>query len=385
MRMEVLLAMQLAMQAVMLVVFLALPSLQVTVHEVRVLSDSGRTNDYVSAGEGVTLSCLFLRDASEVLDQILWTRALESGGEAVPIVSWTNRSTEDLVVLDALIQRHLSLKDSSPSSLVLKEVDPSLHGPYSCLVTSSSASPSSSPLASPAKKSSSNEAFLTVVQAADKCEWETHSSPSLCTQDITLYCRDFFPKPSPVCGVYDDDAGAYLESVSFDRIDRKNDASFEVSLFRRLHARDFVERRGHSLSFRCFVVVMSTTWRSGVHVKLFGEVGCLEDPPTIHGGYFQVEGSDSCWSRPREGSTLKYFCNDSQALIVGPEALVCSNGSWRAAPRSILAITTIATSSVSMTTASAPTCSRAQTSPHLILSPFFLVVMVTAVTVITSA
>lgn len=44
----------------------------------------------------------------------------------------------------------------------------------------------------------------------DACKensWETHSDMVSCIEDITFYCRGMFPKPSPVCGIYNDQTG----------------------------------------------------------------------------------------------------------------------------------------------------------------------------------
>jgi hypothetical protein len=48
----------------------------VTVHEVRLLSDSGKS-DYVLAGEGVTFSCLFILDPKEYIISVIWQKDKE--------------------------------------------------------------------------------------------------------------------------------------------------------------------------------------------------------------------------------------------------------------------------------------------------------------------
>lgn len=42
----------------------------------RILSDSGKS-DFVIAGEGVTLSCLFMLDPGEELESVVWEKDKE--------------------------------------------------------------------------------------------------------------------------------------------------------------------------------------------------------------------------------------------------------------------------------------------------------------------
>lgn len=48
----------------------------VTVHEVRLLSDNGKS-DYVLVGEGVIFSCLFMLDPDEVIQSVVWEKDKE--------------------------------------------------------------------------------------------------------------------------------------------------------------------------------------------------------------------------------------------------------------------------------------------------------------------
>lgn len=47
------------------------------------------------------------------------------------------------------------------------------------------------------------------TDACTESSWETHSDMVSCIEDITFYCRGMFPKPSPVCGIYNDHTGMY--------------------------------------------------------------------------------------------------------------------------------------------------------------------------------
>ena len=291
--------------------------LAVTVHEVKLLSDSGKS-DYVLSGEGVTLSCLFLIDPAEEVISLEWIRDTNNS-----IYLWRNiKNTVPYV--SPLIRNHLNNtynNSTSSFSLHLTNTSINLHGSYSCQLTSS-------------KGTSSNEVFVIVIQDSNCQEsaFNTHSDLVSCTEDVTFYCRGFFPKPSPVCGLYSDFTGSYIQSIPFDRIERQEeDGTYEVSLFRRFHAKDWIQFKKHKLSFRCFIIVMSTTWRRGIHHKLFGPVGCPDDPPNVRSGHYNLSRSEgeTCWQTPKEGTKIKYSC-DTGFDLLGPESLVCSpDGLWK--------------------------------------------------------
>ena len=125
-----------------------------------------------------------------------------------------------------------------------------------------------------------------------------------------------------------------MQSVPFDRVDKMEDGTYEISLFRRLHARDWLKQAGQ-LSFRCFMIVMSTTWRKGIHHRLFGEPGCAQPPPNVNNGYYNMynmhnmTAESTCWRTPREGTKLTYSCHTGFDLL-GPKSYVCRNGTWNA-------------------------------------------------------
>lgn len=48
-------------------------ALAVTVHEVRLLSDSGKS-DYALVGEGFALNCLFMLEPDEVIHSVIWKK-----------------------------------------------------------------------------------------------------------------------------------------------------------------------------------------------------------------------------------------------------------------------------------------------------------------------
>lgn len=110
------------------------------------------------------------------------------------------------------------------------------------------------------------------------------------------------------------------------------DGTYEISLFRRLHAKDWLKYPGQ-LSFRCFMIIMSTTWRRGIHHKLFGDAGCVTAVPNVDNGYYNSSLQLTCWNTPREGSKVFYSCSDGYDLS-GPEGLVCRNGTWKSLPPS---------------------------------------------------
>lgn len=111
------------------------------------------------------------------------------------------------------------------------------------------------------------------------------------------------------------------------------DGTYEVSLFRRLHAKDWLKQAGQ-LSFRCYMIIMSTTWRKGIHHHLFGDPGCVQPPNPVRNSFFNLTGEKTCWQTPREGSKLTYSCHQGFDLL-GPESYVCRNGTWKSLPSSI--------------------------------------------------
>jgi hypothetical protein len=77
--------------------------------------------------------------------------------------------------------------------------------------------------------------------------------------------------------------GQYIAGESFDRNERLPNNTYEISLTRHYNVRDFLNFTGQ-LSFRCHILVMMTTWRSGIFYKLFGDSGCPLDPPKLDNG-----------------------------------------------------------------------------------------------------
>lgn len=109
------------------------------------------------------------------------------------------------------------------------------------------------------------------------------------------------------------------------------DGTYEISLFRRFFSKDWLKYPG-KLSFRCFIIVVSTTWRKGIHHKLFGDPGCPNPPPIVPNGYYNVTtGDTTCWNTPKEGSRIRYNCNPDFELL-GRESMICKNGSWKSLP-----------------------------------------------------
>ncbi|KAI1280405.1 hypothetical protein HDE_13378 [Halotydeus destructor] len=280
--------------------------LSVTVHEVRILSDSGKS-DYVLTGEGVVFSCLFVIDPDEVIQSVIW----EKDKEQVYVLRKDSTKPVALGVLEG----HVDLTNESPSTIEIKNVTIGMQGSYSCKVLTQ-------------RSKSQNEAFLNVIQdACQESSWETHTDMVSCTEDITFYCRGMFPKPSPVCGIYNDLTGSYILSIPFDRTEKMGDGTYEISLFRRLHAKDWLDYPGQ-LSFRCYIIVMSTTWRRGIHHKLFGDSGCPSTPLALPHGHYNVTSTGStCWRTPKQGSVVNYAC-DADHDMLGPDTFICRDGQW---------------------------------------------------------
>lgn len=163
---------------------------------------------------------------------------------------------------------------------------------------------------------------------ADSCKedsWTTFSDRVSCTETVELDCGGMFPKPSPACGVYNDQTGVYLNTVPFDRVEPTVNSTYEVRLHRVFQVRDWLAFR--NLTFRCHIIVLGTDWRSGISHKLFGDAGCPPEPPEIVNGYYNVSGEETCWRTPSEGSVARYYCLEGFERS-GPPELICRNGSW---------------------------------------------------------
>lgn len=109
-------------------------------------------------------------------------------------------------------------------------------------------------------------------------------------------------------------------------IERLPNGTYEIAIQRRYSAVNFTEYPGQ-LSFHCHLLVLMTSWRSGLKYKLFGEAGCVKLPPAIDNATMAIFGERTCWGTPRENSRVSYNCAPGYE-IVGPHVLVCRNGSW---------------------------------------------------------
>lgn len=286
--------------------------LGVVVTEVRLLSDSNKAQ-YVLQGEGATLLCFFVLSPREELRRVLW---FKDGAE---VYVW-RRGRRPLA--RNLFDKRVDLNNRSPSFISILSAHMSMQGNYTCKVETDSAT-------------SQNDFFLTVI-VADSCKedsWTTYSDRVSCTETVELQCGGMFPKPSPACGVYNDQTGVYLNTVPFDRVEPAANSTYEVRLHRVFQVRDWLAFR--NLTFRCHIIVLGTDWRSGISHKLFGDAGCPPEPPEIVNGFYNVSGEETCWRTPAEGSLTRYYCLDGFELR-GPRELVCRNGSW-VLPRPLLA------------------------------------------------
>ncbi|XP_049525258.1 uncharacterized protein LOC119455782 isoform X4 [Dermacentor silvarum] len=277
--------------------------LGVVVTEVRLLSDSNKTQ-YVLQGEGATLLCFFVLSPGEDLRRVLW---FKDGAE---VYVWRKGRRP---LARNLFDKRVDLSNRSPSFISILSAHMSMQGNYTCKVETDLGT-------------SQNDFFLTVI--VDSCKedsWTTFSDRVSCTETVELDCGGMFPKPSPACGVYNDQTGVYLNTVPFDRVEPAANSTYEVRLHRVFQVRDWLTFR--NLTFRCHIIVLGTDWRSGISHKLFGDAGCPPDPPEIVNGYYNVSGEETCWRTPSEGSVTRYYCLEGFELR-GPRELVCRNGSW---------------------------------------------------------
>ncbi|CAN7998298.1 unnamed protein product, partial [Ixodes hexagonus] len=220
--------------------------LGVVVTEVRLLSDSNKTQ-YVLQGEGATLLCFFVLSPREDLRRVLW---FKDGAE---VYVWRKGRRP---LARNLFEKRVDLSNRSPSFISILSAHMSMQGNYTCKVETDMAT-------------SQNDFFLTViVESCKEDSWTTFSDRVSCTETVELDCGGMFPKPSPACGVYNDQTGVYLNTVPFDRVEPAANATYEVRLHRVFQVRDWLAFR--NLTFRCHIIVLGTDWRSGISHKLFG-------------------------------------------------------------------------------------------------------------------
>lgn len=75
----------------------------------------------------------------------------------------------------------------------------------------------------------------------------------------------------------------YFAGETFDMIERLPNGTYEIAIQRRYLAENFTQYPG-KLSFHCHLLVLMTSWRMGINYKLFGDAGCIDQPPSINNG-----------------------------------------------------------------------------------------------------
>ncbi|UYV82445.1 hypothetical protein LAZ67_21002197, partial [Cordylochernes scorpioides] len=278
------------------------PVLSVAVTEVRLLSDSNH-QQFVLHGEGATLTCHYVVETDEVVRGVTWER------DGEPVFVWSHGGSP---VARGVLAGRVDAARSTPTTVVIPRAHVDMHGTYTCRVCTD-------------RRSEQNELYVTVIM--DSCHeksWSTHSDRVACTESIRLSCTGMFPRPAPACGLYDELAGSYLTVVPFEKMTSLPNGTFDVALSARYRAADWLNYT--DLSFRCYVLVMGTSWRNGIRHRLFGDPGC-PFPDALPGAIHNVSSERSCWGRPREGAKLVYQCEGALQLS-GPSNYFCRSGRW---------------------------------------------------------
>ncbi|XP_022692564.1 uncharacterized protein LOC111262518 isoform X2 [Varroa jacobsoni] len=276
----------------------------VTVTEVRLQTDSATQDQFVLEGEPASLVCFFQLKPNEEIQRVTW---LKDGTDEVYV--W-RRKFQPLARL--LFQDRTDLSNRSPSFVKIDSAHRSMQGNYTCRVETD-------------KGVSENDFYLIVI--VDSCKeqsWTTYSDRIGCTEEIRLDCTGMHPKPSPACGVYNEATQSYLSTVPFDTVHLVN-GTYDVKLHKIFRIKDWIEYR--NISFRCHVIVLGTEWRTGMTHRLFGDPGCLKDPPEVRNGSFNLTGEQTCWGTPAEGAVVQYSCPVGLS-VRGHQKMVCKNGTW---------------------------------------------------------
>lgn len=112
----------------------------VTVTEVKLVSDSGKT-DFVIAGEGATLHCMYIIEEGEEVQQVRW----EKDGKMV----YRYRPKHKPEAWEPL-SGFVDLEVDSPTTVIIRETRMQMRGAYKCRVETN-------------KGTSVNELFVTVI------------------------------------------------------------------------------------------------------------------------------------------------------------------------------------------------------------------------------
>ncbi|XP_035222204.1 uncharacterized protein LOC118195078, partial [Stegodyphus dumicola] len=282
--------------------FHLIETLSIAVTEVRLAS--GEIRPYVLQGESATLTCHYIIDPTETVTEVEW----EKDGTLVYL--WTLDNPPEA---KDVLKGNVDLTVRSPSTLVITKASMGMQGTYTCRVRTNG-------------KTAENEMYLMIiVDACDESAWKTHTDMIECTESVNMHCIGIFPKPSPACGVYSERTGKYLNSVPFDSVNLLFNKTYEVSFNRRFTIQEWINHT--DLSFRCYMMVLGTPWRSGIKHKMFGDPGCEKDPPQIIHGYYNLTEERSCWGFPAEGAKALYQCEEDYVLL-GSSLYTCSSGQW---------------------------------------------------------
>ncbi|XP_015908528.1 uncharacterized protein [Parasteatoda tepidariorum] len=277
-------------------------SLSVVVTDVRLTGSD--IKPYVLQGEPATITCHYILEPSELVTEVEWEK------DGVLVYLWMlDNAPEAKDVLEGKVD----LSIQSPSVLSITNTHMDMDGTYTCRVRTNG-------------KTAQNEMYLMViVDACDESSWKTHTDMISCTETVNMHCVGIFPKPSPACGVYSEKTGKYVSSIPFDSVNKLFNRTYEVSFNRRFVIQDWVNDT--DLSFRCYMMVLGTPWRSGIKHKMFGDSGCEKSPPPVSHGYYNLTEERSCWNFPAEGARAEYHCDDDYRFL-GSSLYVCNEGQW---------------------------------------------------------
>lgn len=92
------------------------------------------------------------------------------------------------------------------------------------------------------------------VPFADSCtqeKWKTHSDMVNCKEQISLSCRQMYPKPITACALYNDYTDKIIKVETINRIYPNNrDYTFNLSIFANYDVEE-IRALNAPVSFRC--------------------------------------------------------------------------------------------------------------------------------------
>ncbi|KAJ1519904.1 hypothetical protein ONE63_004142 [Megalurothrips usitatus] len=283
---------------------------------------------YVMAGQPAVLECRFQLEPQELLQGVTWTK------DAQLVYRWlpAGRTLENATAGVAAEQRRPGW------DVHIARAATAMAGNYSCSVHTD-------------RGSAASRRFHLAVLLVCKARIETEDSTGVnCTVGWRLTCARVFPDLNLTAGVFDADAGKFIDRVTEWTKVVYSDDTFGYHAFKSYHVAEIPKSSVFlwSLSYQDQTPLVTGNVSSGAVHRAWS--GCSEPPPpqdaSLHvqllydGGVGAGTGAGTgadCRGRPRAPVKAVYTCaneilyQDQDHHVDSPASkeLVCVNGEWR--------------------------------------------------------